>query len=160
MDNFMQEHHLVNVGNSNFVASAADIFNGDPATDVVNMKDWNRATFVIQKTAGIVGTATITIESCDDMVPTTTTAIPFKYRKATSGDTFGEWTDATASGFTTTAGADQIYEISVTSSDLNGTDHYVRLQTAVSVVGAVGGGIVAILTEPRYAKSIPDTVLT
>jgi len=158
--NFLEEHKIVNVGNSSFISSNNDLFNGNPATDVVNLSEWGRITFVVQKGSGDTGTATITVESCDDTTPTTATAIAFKYRKCTSGDTFGAWTDATSSGFTTDAGADQVYEISVSSSDLHSDDKYVRLKMTEVVDSPVYGGVIAILTEPRYAEDVNRTVLT
>jgi len=117
-------------------------------------------TFVIQKGAGATGTATITVESCDDTTPSTATAIAFKYRVCTSGDTFGAWTAATSAGFTTTAGADQVYEISIISANLYSTDKYVRLQCTEVVNSPCDGGMCAIMTEPRYAEDITSTVLT
>lgn len=159
MDNFMEKHKIVNVGNSSFIAANEDIFNTDPASDVINMAEWERATFVIQKGAGAAGKAVITVESCDNVTPDTATAIAFKYRKCISGDTFGAWTDATSIGFTTDAGADQVYEISVGSDGLSGEDQYVRLQLTEDTDGPCDGGILAILTDPRYAQSINSTVL-
>ena len=159
MNNFLEEHKIVNVGGSAFITANEDIFNGDPATDVINMSNWDRATFMIQKGAGAVGTATITVESCDDVAPSNTTAIPFKYRACVVADTFGAWTDATAAGFTTTAGADQIYEISVEASALSGTDKYVRMKMTEVANDPCDGGVSAILTNPRYAEDIPRTVL-
>ena len=85
MKNFPEEHKVVNVGHSGFIAANDDLFNGNPATDVVNMSQWERITFILQKGAGATGKATLTVESCDDVTPTTTAAIPFSYRKATSG---------------------------------------------------------------------------
>ena len=95
-----------------------------------------------------------------DVTPTTSTAILFKYRTCTSGDTFGAWTDATASGFTTDAGADQIYEISITADQLSGTDKYVRMQMTEGVDNPCDGAVLAILTSPRYAEDVMPTVLT
>jgi len=156
---FMEKHKVVHVAPSAIIAANEDYSNGNPATDVVNMKDWNRITFIIIKNAGAVGTATITVESCDDVVPTIATAIAFKYRKCTVIDTFGVWTDALAAGFVTTAGADQIYEITVTADQLTTTNQYVRMQVTEVDSTACDGAVVAIMTEPRYAEDINDTVL-
>lgn len=158
--NFLERHHAVNCFNSSFIAANEDIFNGNPAGDIVNMSDWNRATFIIQKGAGATGRATLTVESCDDTTPTTATAVPFKYRSCTTGDTFSAWTQATASGFQTTAGANQVYEISVEGKDLSGSNKYARLKCTESVDDPCDGGIICILTEPRYSEDVPQTVLT
>ena len=155
MDNFLQEHHIVHSP----LTAHEDIFNGSPASDVANMKYWNRATFVVLKSTGAVGTATITIESCDNNTPTTPTAVAFKYRKCTTIDTFGAWTDVASTGVVITAGANQVWEATITGDELYSTDTFVRMQLTEDDSTAVDGAILCIMTEPRYGKSIPDTVL-
>jgi len=157
---FIEEHKVVNCGNSSFIAANEDIFNGNPATDVVNLSQWEEITFIIQKGAGATGTATITVESCDDTTPTTSTAVAFRYRLCTSGDTFGAWTAVASTGFTTTAGANQVYEVNIRASELSTTDKYVRMQCTEVANSPCDGGICAILTGPRYAEDINATVLT
>ena len=148
---FLQEHKVVHVGPSANIASFADLTTGNPATDIVNMSNWGRCTFIIIKGAGAVGTATITVESCDTVVPGTATPIPFYYRKCSTIDTFGEWTFCGVAGFTMTAGADQIYEITVDDTFLYSTNKYVRLQFTEVDSTATDGAVTAILTEPRHA---------
>ena len=161
MNPFVESHKFVNCFNSSFVAANEDIFNGDPASDVISMSDWRDIVFYIQKGAGATGTATITVESCDTVVPGTATAIVFKYRiMTTATDTWGAWTDATVAGFTTTAGADDAYEIWISSSELSGTDKYVRMQCTEVADAAVDGGMGAFLVNPRYAEDVNRTVLT
>ena len=158
---FVEAHKFVNVGNSSFIAANEDIFNGSPDTDIVNMKYWRDCIFTIQKGAGAAGTATVTVESCDTVVPGTATAVAFKYRAMTlATDTWSAWTDATSAGFTTTAGADDMYEIWVRADGLYSTDHYVRMALAEVDSTACDGGIQAVLFNPRYAEDVNPTVLT
>lgn len=163
---FLNEHKVILAGASAFVADFADYSSGNPATDVINMSNWRRIIFIIAKGAGAVGTATITIESCDDVTPTTATAIQFYYRKSVGAtDTFTAWAINAASGattgVTTTAGADQVYEFTVTDDMLSGSDKYVRLKVTQVDVTATKGAIVAILCEPRHADYLnAPTVLT
>lgn len=148
-------NHVVNA-----LLPVADAFAGTVYSDVINMKNWNHAQFVIQKGAGAVGTATITVEACDDVVPTNVSAVPFKYQKCTSGDTFGELTAAEATGFATTAGANQMYKIEVDSDALVVSGYsYIRLKSVEVVDDPVLGGILAVLTEPRYSNEVPDTAI-
>jgi hypothetical protein len=156
---FIQAHHCLNVGNSSFIPAQEDIFNGDPATDVVNMKNYGRVVFIIQKGAGATGTATITVQSCDDLVPTTTTAIKFLYRSQTDGETWSEWSEAETTGFTTTAGANQMYEVAVSARELNGDDIGVRLKATEVVDSPCDGAILALAVEPRYAETVPKKAL-
>jgi hypothetical protein len=159
-DNFIESHHVPHVFTSAQMAACEDMFNGHPASDVLNMSKWRKALFVVSKLAGATGRATITVLSCDNTTPDTQTAIAFKYRAQTTPDTFGGWTDATTSGFTTTAGANQVYEVLVDSAWLSGSEEYVRLKCTESVDDPVDGAIVCILFEPRYGGAEPATVLT
>ena len=159
--NFAESHKMVNCFSSGFIAANEDIFNGSPASDVINMRDWRDIIFWIQEGAGGTGTTVPTIESCDDTTPSNTTAIIFRYRIiAAVGDTWTAWTDAATTGFTTTAAADTMFQIWARASDLSGTDQYIRMQTTEGDSTAVDGGMGAILFNPRYAEDIMRTVLT
>ncbi|SNX54874.1 hypothetical protein [Thermoanaerobacterium sp. RBIITD] len=67
-------YHVVNA-----LSPAADAFAGTVFTDVINLRNWEYVSFLIQCGAGVVGTSTITVEACDDTPPTNTGAIPFTY---------------------------------------------------------------------------------
>lgn len=128
----------------------ADAFSGTVASDVVNMSAYGSCLFIIHKGVGTTGTSTITVEACDDVVPTTTSAVPFFYKTITSGDTDSVLTKATTSGFTLTAGSSQIYLIEVRDRDLASSGYkYVRLKAVESVDAAVLAGITIALGEPR-----------
>lgn len=134
----------------NVLAPDADRFNADPATDIVNLGEYNRATFIITVGVGATGTTVVTTEACDDTTPTTATAIAFRYRISTTFGVWGAWTAATTSGFTTTAGSSNAYIVEVTSSELPDGSPYVRLQTTEAVDSPVDAGIECILSEPLY----------
>lgn len=150
----MQEFNVYNCAPSGIIAANEDIFNGDPATDVINMALYESVMFIIVKNAGATGTATVTIESCDDLVPTTTTAVAFTYKACTTGNTWGATTAAAAAGFTTTAGADQCYLVEITASQLSGTDQYVRMQLTEVVNNPCDGAVLCIMGRPRYTKDV------
>lgn len=148
-------NHVVNA-----LVPVADAFAGTKYSNVINMKDWNHIQFVIQKAAGAVGTATITVEACDDVVPTNVSAVPFKYQACTVGDTFGALTEAPVAGFAVTAGSNQLYKVEVDADALSASKYgYIRLKSVEVVVGAVLGGIIAVLTEPRYGREVPDSAI-
>lgn len=128
------------------LAPAADLYNGDPATDVVNMKDYRRCTFVLHQNGvspSSNGNAVITVEACASAAGSSATAIPFKYTKLTTGasDASTALTDATAAGFTTTAVENTTYVIEVAANELTDDKPYVRLVctegTDAPVVGSV-----------------------
>lgn len=159
MKNIIEEIHMLNIAPSAFIAANEDIFNGDPASDVISLENWRDAIFFILKNAGATGTATITVESCDNVTPTTPTAIAFRYKKMTTIDTWSAWTAALVAGIATTAGADQMYMIHVRAEELHSTDKFVRLQLTEVVDNPCDGAVGAILLNPRYAEDVNATVL-
>lgn len=141
----------------------ADVFDNaaTPASDVVNMKNWYNCLFTIHIGVGVTGTQTLTVEACDDAVPTNAVAIPFHYRQTLSGDTPGAVTAAAAAGFTTIAGSSKIVEIEIEASALAALGYgFVRLkQSAEPVNSPVLGGVLVQLFNPRYAKEPHDTAI-
>lgn len=148
-------YHVVNA-----LPPAADAFAGTVVTDVINLKNWEHVSFLIQCGAGAIGTSTITVEACDDTTPTNTEAIPFTYQECISADTFGEVKQAEASGFTTAAATNKLYKIEVDAQALAKSGYsYVRLKAVEVVDDPVAGGIIAILTGGRYVQEVNDSVL-
>lgn len=142
------------------IAAPEDAWTGSPATDVINMKNFDEITFGVWETSGGTGTTTLTLEECDDVTPSTSTAIAFSYATITSATTtgmFAGWTRATSSGVTPTAGANKLTLVKVHSSELSDGYPYVRLQTTEVDSTAVDGGIFIIASKPAYAgESMPD----
>ena len=142
------------------IAPVADAFAGTTYTDIVNMEEHDTVTFVIFKGAGDTGTSTITVQACDDTTPSNTSAVAFRYRLTTGGSNPGAITTATTSGFATTAGASQLYEIEVRAEDLLSSGYsYVRLKAAEATDDAVLGGVLIVMDNPRWANS-PTTATT
>ena len=137
----------------------ADAFAGTMNTDIVRVRG-EGVLFVITKGVGTTGTSTITVDACDDVTPSNTTAVAFMYRISTTPDTWGDWTQATATGFTTTAGSNQMYEVYCPADELAAAGYgYARL-TAVEVANdPVLGGVNAYIVNPDYVVQ-PATVLT
>ena len=157
---FLQEHHIPRGFPSAIIAANEDIFNGSPASDVINMEGWRGLLVIVAKNTGAVGTATFTALSCDDTTPSTTTAIAFKERHCTTADTYSAWTDVASTGQLIAAGADSVWEFFVDAEDLDGTDKYIQANFAEGDSTAVDGHIITMLIGPRFGQSIPDTVLT
>ena len=144
----------------NTITAHEDLFNGTPTSDIVSLANADAAVFLITKSAGGTGTAVVTGESCDDTTPTTATAGAFEYQAGTRGNTWGDRTSATSSGFTTTAGANQVYKIFIKDTDLSGTNSYVRLKATESANDPVDGAIVTVLLNPKYPQDPPKEVIT
>jgi hypothetical protein len=144
----------------------ADAFAGTANSDVHNMAGFDQAMFVLHSGVGATGTSVITVEACDNVTPSNTTAIAFWYREITSGDTDGAWTRATSAGFTTTAGSNRITQIVVDASDVaaasvNSTvgNKFVRLNLVEGTDNPVLGGILFIGVHGRYQEDINPTTL-
>jgi hypothetical protein len=160
---FTGRHHLVRA-----LEAGADMFNGDPSSDIIDLSKYDRVTFLLQKGAGAVGTATVTVHAADDTSGTTNCAMAFRYRANTSGDTWGDLTDADTGGFTTTAGANQMYAVEVSADEVleagrghstpfDGKCVYLTL-TEVADDPCVGG-VAAVLSKGRYQDdSMPSAI--
>ncbi|MGE0417691.1 MAG: hypothetical protein AB7O80_12860 [Acetobacteraceae bacterium] len=137
----------------------ANAFAGTVYSDVVSMKEYSVARFIIHKGAGATGTATITVEACSDAAGNNPVAVPFQYQAYTGADDLpGAVAAATVAGFTTSAGASQLYVIEVDSQAMAGKG-WVRLKSVEVVASAVLGGILIELLGPRYAADIPNTAI-
>jgi len=148
-------YHVANV-----LPPIANAFAGVTPTAVINMKNWQHASFLVQCGAGAVGTATITVEACSDVTPTAVTPIGFFYQECISGDTFGPIKQAPVAGFTTVAAINKLYKVEVDDSMLAMAGYgYVRLKSTEVVVGAITGGVVVVLTDGRFENEVMDTVL-
>jgi hypothetical protein len=145
-------YHVVNA-----LVPNANAFAGTVATSPINMKNWGHCSFIVQCGAGAVGTAKITVEACSDITPTTTVAIPFYYQECVANDTFGAiQKTADNTGFTTSAAANKVYKVEVDNEMLAASGYnYVRLKSVEQTVGAINGGVAAILTEGRFNSEIP-----
>src|SRR3990167_5105860 len=144
MANLIENMNVYNVAPSAIIAANEDIFAGNPATDVVSMAGYEEMIFIITKNAGATGTATITVESCDDVTPTTATAVAFRSKHTVTGNTELALTARAAAGFDTIAGADQVYVISIRADELNGDDKFVRLKMTEVVNSPVDGAVICI----------------
>ena len=136
----------------------ADAFAGTVNTDIVEVQG-EGVLFVLTKGVGTTGTSTLTVDACDDVSASNTHALAYKYRISTTPDTWGAWTEATTSGFTTTAGSNQVYQIWAAAEEFAHIGYaYARL-TAVEVANdPVLGGVNAFIIGGRY-KEAPESYL-
>lgn len=147
---FIENFHIVAA-----LSPSSDVYNTNPATDIVNMENYQKAVFVLHQKKGTTttGTATIKAEASNNALGSSVTNIAFKYAKKATGasDTMGSPTTAVAAdGFTTTANEDTIYVIEIDARDLPSGKPYVRL-TFLEVVNApVLGGVMCFLAGGRY----------
>lgn len=140
------------------IAPVADFMDTVQSTDIVNMKNHGRVRFIVFWGVGTTGTATLTVEACDDVTPSNSTAVPFRYRRTAALGTPGAVTAATTSGFTTTAGSNQIYEVEVDAEDVASTGFgYVRLKCTEVVNSPVLGGVLISMERPGWKGAATES---
>ena len=146
----------------------ADAFAGTVNSDVYNLQGHGSILFVVYVGVGATGSSTLTVEACDDVTPSNTTAIAFNYREITTGDTDGAITAAAAAGYVSTVGSSRIVLVEVDAADVaaasvNSTtgNQFVRLHAVESADSPVLGGIHAVLggKPTRYAEDVNATVI-
>ncbi|MEI9995101.1 MAG: hypothetical protein WDM91_10935 [Rhizomicrobium sp.] len=139
--------------------AVADAFSGTVYSDVVKMSGYHAARFILHKAAGALGTSTITVEACDDATGANPVALPFYYQAyAGADDVPSDVAAATAAGFATTAGANQLYVVEVESQRM-GDKSWLRLKAVEVVNDPVLGGVLVELLKPRFASQVPLTAI-
>lgn len=127
----------------------ADFTAGDVETDIFSMENWSSITFFVFKGAGGTGATVATVEACDDVSASNVDEIAFRYSSNTATDVIGDLTDATSSGVAITAGANEIWAITVNADELTLGYKFVRLVLTESDSTAVTGCVLAILSGGR-----------
>jgi hypothetical protein len=74
-------------------------------------------------------------------------------------DTLGAITEATAAGFTTTAGANKMVFIEIDGAELSADKPWVKVQLTEVANSAVDAGMICILSEGRFKGNSQPSVL-
>lgn len=151
---FIGKNHAVTA-----LQPAADRYNGNPASDVFNMKDYDHIVFLLAEGAGGTGTVKIQVEACTDATGAGNTAIAFNYRVMGTIDTWGSRAAAASTGYTTVAGADKMVAVEIDAAELPADKPFVRLQLTEVVNDPCAAGVVAILSGARYPQNVPLTAI-
>jgi hypothetical protein len=144
-------------------SAAADRYNTNPVGDYLNAGKFEGISFLLsQATAGTnTGTAVVTVQAATDAAGAGAEAVPFRYRKKTTGASavWGSVVEASASGFTTTANEDTIYEIEVKGDGLPEGKPFVAVRLTEGVNDPVSACVIAIGTGVRYqGQTQPDAL--
>lgn len=147
----------------NGLAPVADAFAGTVNSDVIDVSEAHRLTFLVWWGVGATGTTTLTVEACDNVTPSNTTAVAFKSRRVAnhqSSDVPTAPTARAAAGFTTTAGSNQLYIIEVDPAVIAATGYrYARLHAVESVDSPILGGILVVLSQLRVQQETPASMI-
>ncbi len=137
------------------VIHPADITTNATNTDIVGLKEYNHATFLVQTGTNSVG-CTLTVQECDDVTPSNSTAIAFNYREMATVDTWGSLTASASTGVTIAAADDNhMFAIEVDADELTDGYPYVRVCLSAPASGNNYYSAVAIMSEPRHGLEIP-----
>jgi len=153
---FLERSH-VEIG----IAAIADAFAADVFSDVVNMKNYGRVRFLTHWGVGATGVVKLTVEACDDVVPTNVTKVEFWYRVNASGVAGAITRAVAADGVSNVAGSNQIIEIEVLAEDLAVTGRqYVRLSIDETTDSPLLGGVLIEQLDPRFQPAPATSTLT
>lgn len=141
--------HLVSV-----LVPAADALSGTKTTTPISRKNYRDVHFILVTGAGATGTSLITVEACTNAAGANPEAVPFKMARQAPGneavDTNIAYTDVTAAGFTTTAGANALYVLDVPADNCPEGKPFLRVKGVEQVDSPVVACILAALTSPKY----------
>ena len=139
-------------------------------SDVVNLENYNKCTFIVATGASVANNESITVLA-GVSAASCATAITFKYRKQIAGvppaagsDVPGALTTATTAGFKITASkAGGLYIIEVDAAVVAGGgtdfDHVAIRFDDGGTDAAQVACVIAILSEPRYPQAILATAI-
>ena len=136
-----------------FGVGGADAFAGSKTSDVVNLSLYGGMYGLIYNVS-TTGTMTITVEASSTAAAGAVTAIPFYISRtltSTNVTTAAAYTAAT--GYTTEAGENATYIISVDTAAVQAAGYkFARIVTTEVVDAASTGYCVLLLPNPRYAS--------
>lgn len=149
---------------------AADRFTGGIVTEAVSLRDYARATLIIQtgaiEDAGISNL--VTLQACTAADGTGATAMAFRRRAmpySTTVDTWGALTDVTSSGYnfaTANAVANAVWCIDVTAAEVEAAlagATFIRASIAETADKTVVASGLWILHGSRYPQAVPPTAI-
>lgn len=129
-------------------------------SDVFSMKNHGHVSIIIQGGVSAGAVPTVTVEACDDFVPTNTTAIAFNVYKeeTTAGDTLGARTAVASTGMAMSQNNNIMYVIEIDAAEL--PDGKPNLRVCFTDPGAADLiSAVAILSGCRFVGEQSETAI-
>ena len=161
--NFLENNKVVHVGPAAVIAANEDFYDGAAAaliaSDVISLANADGAVFILIQNANAGGNSSIRICACDNVTPSTTVAVSFRYQMITAADTIAASGESKA--LLTSTGADIVYVCEVDAAKIAEQGYkYCYMQSVEVTNNAVDGAIVAFLTGLRYKEDDPGTQVT
>ena len=162
-DNFLENNHVVHVAPLTVLTSSVDLWGGTVGTqldtEVMSLKNADGAVFIIPITQGATGTASVFICACDDVTPTTTVAVSFRYAKIQAPDTIEAVGEATSYLCSFEDDCTYVFEVDASKVAEQGYE-FIQLHATEVVAAAVKGHVVGFLTGLRYKEDDIGTQVT
>lgn len=137
-------------------------YNGSALTsDAFSLANFSEASIYLAHKGGTTGKSTITVNASTNVSQGSAVAIPFTYRRKTTGasSVWGAITAATAAGIDTVPAEDTLIEIFIKGDELPDGKPFISVHGAEAVNDPVAGGIIAVLSSPRYTGTTqPDSL--
>jgi len=139
-----------------------DITSTTTASDIIDAGEGHEIEFDVYFGVITGDTATLTLEECDDISASNSSAIAFNYQKssATGTDSMGAVAAATTSGITIAATDDnKMVRVYVDPSALSSGYPYVRVNVAPG--GSMSACLVSVVAvvRPRYPQEQPASMV-
>lgn len=135
---------LERIHSVNGLSPSADIFNGNPGSDVISLQGYEEVIATFKHTGGTTGKGTLKVQSVADFSANSPTDLAFYYRKKTTGasDAWDALTLAPTTGVETVPTEDTTYLISIRATDLAGSGRdKVRVKLDETVNDPVAGSL-------------------
>ena len=161
--NFLENNHVVHVAPLTVLTSSVDLWGGTVGTqldtEVMSLKNADGAVFIIPITQGATGTASVFICACDDVTPTNTVAVSFRYAKIQAPDTIEAVGEATSYSCSFEDSCVYVFEVDAAKVAEQGYE-FVQLHATETAAAAVEGHVVGFLTGLRYKEDDIGTQVT
>ena len=148
---FLENNHVVHCAPTATIAAAEDCGNTSMPCDVMSMANADGAVFIHVTMANLGGNSTIFICAADNVTPTTTVAVSFRYQTIQAPNTILATGESV--GLLTSTAADIVYVLEVDSAKIAEQGYkYVQCVAEETTATAVDGAIVGFLTGMRYKE--------
>lgn len=160
-------HFVMPTGSTALVGGPiADFCQGGTVSDCVCFAKYKTAYFffLLGDSTGGTTTLTMTVLPAASVGGSTTTAIPFQYKRVHTTETNTDWAWATSNSLLTTAGDSQMYVLKVSADNLplvTGVKYeYAYVNVAETTDDPYVGGGFVMMADPRTNEDTLDKVTT
>ena len=160
---FLENNHVFHAAPLASVTSAISLWEGVGATEVngevMSMKNADGAVWIVPIATYGTGTASVRICACDDVTPSNSVAISFRYTRIDAPDTIAETGEATSYLTSTLTECVYVFEVDAAKVVEQGYE-FVTFNSDVVAGADTEGAIIGFLTGLRYKEDDIGTQAT